>query len=96
VIELLADLGCRHPTKLCFLGYHGNRPLSLKSLPHAHLAVTLNPSSPSRMELPDSGKQQQMRNRCVLTLGLLVRIVEKESGALSQEELPLILLTVKV
>lgn len=68
----------------------------MKPLPHAHLAVTLNPSSPSCVELPDSGKQQTMRNRCVLTLGFLVRIAEEESDALSQEELPLILLLVKV
>lgn len=48
------------------------------------------------MELPGSGKQQKMRNQCVLTLGFLVRIAEEESDALSQEELPLILLPIKV
>lgn len=64
----------------------------MKPLLHAHLAVTLNPSSPSHMELPDSGKQQKMRNQYVLTLRFLVRIAEEESDALSQKELPLILL----
>lgn len=68
----------------------------MKPLLLAHLAVTLNPNSPSHMELPDSGKQQKMRNQCVLILGFLVRIVEEESGALSQKELPLILFPVKV
>lgn len=68
----------------------------MKPLPHAHLAVTLSPSSPSCVELPGSGKQQKMRNRCLLTPGFLVRIAEEESDALSQEELLLILLPVKV
>lgn len=70
--------------------------LDHEALPHAHLAVTLNPSSPSCVVLPNSRKQQKMRNWCVLTKGFLVRIVEEESDALSQEKLPLILLPFKV
>lgn len=68
----------------------------MKPLPHVQLAITLNPISLSCVELPDSGEQQKMSNQCLLTLEFLVRIVEEESDALSQAELPLILLPVKV
>lgn len=68
----------------------------MKPLPHAHLAVTLNPISLSCVELPDTGKQQKMSNQHLLALEFLVRIVEEESDALSQVELPLILHLVKV